>query len=268
MLFDSLEQKIDGIPINQTFFNKAFDSDGEAIYKKFRGSFSVTNNTTQLLTITTNDIKFSYDNKEIKDMCSMVPIFRLQPGKQLSLQMTIERGYAVDNANKFNTVNQRTYHILDFPHKSEGGPSSLEYNPKKFQISYTTYRNYEDPLEIMYLIIDDNLVRLDKIIQYVKTFDESKSTILHDLDVNFVRHETQTYYSMEESYFLFGIIARMIYEKDNNIEYVTYDVRHLLEKISFIIVQDENANKKMIDACNEWKTKLTEMREIFKKTKK
>ena len=77
MLFDDLEQKIHGIPINQSFLNKAFESDNDQVYKKFKGSFSVINNTTQLKTITTNDFKFMYDKKEIEHVCSMIPFFRL-----------------------------------------------------------------------------------------------------------------------------------------------------------------------------------------------
>ena len=265
VLFDDLEQKIHGIPINQTFLNTAFSKDGEAIYKKFKGSFTVMNNTTQLRTITSTDMKFSYEGKEINYMCSMIPIFRLQPGRQLSVEMTIERGYAMKDANKFNVVDGRTYRIEDHKHISDGGISSLEYNPTKFHLSYTTYRNFDDPLEIMHLIIDDNLERLDKVIRYVKLFDEGKSSILHDLDINFVRHETQTTYSMDESYFLFGAISRTIYELDNDIEYVTFDARHLLEDTSFIIVQAEDANKKMIDACNHLKTRLNNLRDCIKK---
>lgn len=267
VLFDDLEQKIHGIPINQSFFNKAFVDDNDAIYKKFKASFSIMNDTTQLRTITTNDMKFTYDGKEIEYMCSMIPVFRLQPGKQLQLEMTIERGYGIQDANKFNVVDTRTYKILDHKHISEGGQSSLEYNPQKFNLGYTTYRNFDDPLEILYLIIDDNLVRLDKIIDKVKKFDESKLSILHDLDDNFVKHETQVVYSMNESYFLLGAIARAIYDLDNDIEYVTYDSRHLLEQISFITVQSDQANKKMIEACEHVKDLLKNMQACLKKIK-
>lgn len=263
MLFDDLEQKIHGIPINQSFLNKVFAADGEDIYKKFKGSFSVMNNTTQLRTITTSDMKFTYDGKEIDYMCSMIPIFRIQPGKQLALEMTIESGYGMKNANKFNVVDEKEYRILDYKHMSEGGPSSLEYSPMKFHISYTTYRNYDDPLEIMHIIIDDNLIRLDRIIRNVEKFDESKLAILHDIDINFVRHITQTVYSMEESYFLIGIIARMIYELYPDIEYVTFDSRHLLEQISFITVQSDETNKKVLAACKAVKELLIEMKDCL-----
>lgn len=265
MLFDDLEQKIHGIPINQTFLNNAYNKDGETIYKKFRGSFSVFNNTTQLRTITTSDMKFTYNETPIEYMCSSIPIFKLQPGKQLSLEMTIEQGYGYQDANKFNPVDAREYKILDFKHMSQGGPSSLEYNPKKFYLSYTTYRNYEDPLELLHIIIDDNTDRLKKMIDKVKTFDESKLTILHDIETNFIRYDTQTHYHTSESYFLAGAISRIIYDLNNDIELVTYDAKHLLEHSSFIIVQSEKANEQVINACQVLIEKLSEMKKIINK---
>ena len=264
MLFDDLEQKIHGIPINQSFLNEAYLKDGEDIYKKFGANFQVFNDTTQLRTITTSDMNFTYDGKKIDYMCSMVPIFKIQPGKQLSLSMTIESGYGYDDGNRFNTVDARKYMILDEKHMSDGGKSSLEYDPKKFFISYTTYRNYDDPLEILRIIIEDNVSRITKLIVKIKQFDESKLAILHDEEVNFIRHETQTHYQTKETYFLAGAITRIIYDNDNAIEFVSFDARHLLENSSIIIVQDEDANKKMIEACNMLVAKLEGIKKIIK----
>lgn len=263
MLFDDLEQKIHGIPINQTFLNNAYEKDSDAMYKKFKGSFVVFNNTTQLRTITTADMKFTYDNKPIDYMCSDIPIFRLQPGKQLSLEMTIERGYGYDDGNKFNSLNSRKYKILDEKHVSEGGKSSLEYNPMRFEIGYTTYRNYDNPLEPLNIVIDDNIRRLNGLLGKIKIFNESKLSILHDDEVNFMRYETQTHYYNNETYFLSGAIARMIYEQDHNIELVTFDSKHLLENNSFIVVQSDVADEKMKKACEAIIDDLNEIKKII-----
>jgi DNA-directed RNA polymerase subunit L len=268
MLFDNLKQKIHGIPISQSIFNKAFIKDGDNIYKNFKASFSVTNDTTELRTITTRDMKFEYDGKEIKseDFCSMIPIFRLQVGKRLSLEMNIERGYGFTDANKFNAVDSREYKILDYKHPSEGGPSSLTYDPMKFYISYTTYRNYDDPLELLELIIEDNLIRIDKLAEGLKRFSESKSSILHELNMQFIKTETQTNYTMDESYFFCGVLARLIFDSSlGTPEFVTYDARHLLEHTSFVRVQAENANERMLEACQRFSEKLKEIQTIIRK---
>ena len=265
MLFDDLEQKIHAIPINQSFLNTAFDKDGDVVYKKFKANFHVINNTTQLRTVTTRDMKFTYDNHHIPYVCSMIPIFRLQPGKQLSLDMTIERGYGFNDANKFNTVGARQYKILDFPHISEGGPSSLEYNPMKMYISYTTYRNFDNPLDILKIIIDDNITRLNRVLDNVNKFEESKLSIWHDIDVNFVRTETQTKYTMDESYFLMGLISREIYDADSSIEFTTFDPRHLLENTSFVVVQSKNANALMKKSIESNINKLKKIKLIVNK---
>jgi len=270
MLFDDLEQKIHGIPIDQTLFNKAYEKDGESIYKNFKASFSVTNESTDLKTVTTRDMKFEYNGKEIKSesFCSMVPVFRLQAGKRLSLEMTIENGYGFADANKFNAVDSREYRILDYKHKSEGGPSSLTYDPKKFQICYTTYRNYDNPLELIELIVKDNLIRIDRLEGLLKKYQESKSTILHELEAQFIRYETQTTYTMDESYFFCGVLARLIYDSEMGCpEFVTFDARHLLEHISFVRVQAENANERMLDACKTFKAKLKAIDDIVKSHK-
>lgn len=267
MLFDDLEQKIHGIPINQTILNKAFTKDGENIYKNFKASFSVVNDTTQLRTITTRDMKFEYGGKEIKfdDMCSMIPIFRLQAGKRMSLEMTIEQGRGFNDANKFNVVDSREYRILDYKHKSEGGPSSLTYDPMKFHIGYTTYRNYDDPLEILHLIIEDNLARITKLENYLKQYHESKSTILHNVDAHFEKFETQTLYTMDESYFFCGVLTRIIFDSLlGTPEFVTFDARHLLEHVSFIRLQAENANERMLDACKTFEKKLKDLQALIK----
>lgn len=270
MLFDNLEQKIHGIPIYQTIFNEAYEKDGENIYKNFKASFSVVNDSTDLKTVTTRDMKFEYGGKEIKSekFCSMIPVFRLQSGKRLSLEMTIEKGYGFIDANKFNAVDGREYRILDYAHKSEGGPSSLTYDPKKFQICYTTYRNYDNPLELMELIVKDNLIRIDRLEELLKKYQESKSAILHELEAQFIRYETQTTYTMDESYFFCGVLARLIYDSEMGCpEFVTYDARHLLEHISFVRVQAENATERMLDACKTFKTKLKEVNDIVRSYK-
>ena len=270
MLFDDLEQKIHGIPIIQTFFNKTFVKDGDDIYKNFKASFSVMNDTTQLRTVTTRDMKFEYAGKEIKseDFCSMIPVFRLQVGKRLSLEMTIELGYGYKDANKFNAVDQREYRVLDFKHMSEGGPSSLTYDPLKFHIGYTTYRNYDDPIEILELIIDNNLVRIKKLEGLIQKYQEGKSSILHELDAQFFRQETQTVYYMDESYFFCGVLARLVFDsKLGTPEFVTFDARHLLEQTSFVRIQAENTNERMLDACRTFTEKLKKMSEIIKSHK-
>ena len=133
---------------------------------------------------------------------------------------------------------------------SEGSLSFLEYNPAQFYISYTTYRNYDNPAEILIIIINDNLSKLDNLLQALKKYDESKLSVYHENDYHFVQHETQTVYSMNESYFFVGYLTRLIFDSDENIELVTYDCRHLLEDISFIIIQDSLPTDKMINACN------------------
>lgn len=269
LLTDDIEQKIHGIPIMQSFFNKAFAKDGDNIYKKFRASFSVMNDTTALKTITSHDIKFEYDGKELKteDMCSMIPFFRIQVGKHVSANLTIELGYGIIDANKFNTVDAREYKILSHKHMIDGGPSSLEYDPDKFYLSYTTYRNFDDPLEILFLIIEDNLKRIKKLEEKIKEFAESKSTILHHLDYNFMQFETQTRYEMNESYFFTELLNRYIFDsKLGTPEYVTSDTKHLLEYTSFVIVQAQNANERMLDACNTFQEDLLVIKKIISKS--
>ena len=68
---------------------------------------------------------------------------------------------------------------------------------------------------------------------------------------------------MHETYFLAGIITREIYEVYPNIEYVTFDSRHLLENVSIITIQDINANDKMIESCNSIIKKLNTINEII-----
>lgn len=265
MLFDDLEQKIHGIPINQTILNNAFDKDSENVYKNFKASFSVMNDTTQLRTITTNDMKFEYNGKEINNICSMIPVFRLQAGKRMSLEMTIENGRGFKDANKFNAVDRREYRILDYKHKSEGGPSSLTYDPMKFHIGYITYRNYDDGLELLHLIIDDNLKRIEKLEAYLHKYQESKSPILHEIDAHFEKFRTQTLYTMDESYFFCGAIARILFDSSKGTpEFVTFDARHLLEHVSFIRLQAEDANERMLEACKIFTTKLKAMKALLK----
>ena len=135
----------------------------------------------------------------------------------------------------------------------------------KFYMGYTTYRNYDNPLELLEIVIDDNIGRLNKMIEKVKIFNSSKLNILHDDEVDFMRHETQTQYQSSETYFLAGAIARMIYDQDNKIELVTFDARHLLENTSFVVVQAENADEKMINACEALIKNLSEMKKIIEK---
>ncbi len=249
LLFDHFEQIVQGVPLNQTFINEAYAKDGEIIYKKFKASLSVYNNSHDIKTITTHDIKFVYNGEIIENMCEMIPILYLMPGRQIYLELTLDRNYGYINANTFNSVSATEYKILDYKHMSEGGPSSLEYNPMKFYMSYTTARNYDDPLDIMRIILNDYTDRIKKLSDRIKIFDETKLTLYHEDEYEFRTYPNQTQYSSGETYFTVGLIVRTIYEMYPDIQLVNFDARHLLEHASIFTVQAEDANVKVIKAC-------------------
>jgi DNA-directed RNA polymerase subunit L len=73
---------------------------------------------------------------------------------------------------------------------------------------------------------------------------------------------------MDESYFFCGVLARLVFDSElGTPEFVTYDARHLLEQTSFVRIQAENTNERMLDACKAFTDRLKKMSEIIKSHK-
>ena len=241
--FDDLADRINTLPIFQTYFNKKKDID-----VSFKLSYK--NEMMNIKHVLSGDIKA----KKIKEKLfeDNVSIQMLRPGCYMACNISLERGYGYQHGGKFVAVKNPIYRPIDItPMKKEykknpTGASSLISNPKKFYISYETYGTYSNPLEPLIMSLEELDRRVAGILKEVKKY---KGEFYANENVKIMKEAGMyRFFLGMETITISKLFSRYIYDMNPNIEYVGDLMEHPSKKVVEVKVQDENAVKIFIKA--------------------
>lgn len=299
--FDDLAIKICSMPIEQTYLNKLTDkininNQQEHANNIVKFKINAKNKTPEPLNVYSKDIEVSDSSRgtNISDFAfDGIQLQNLASGRYIKIKLKLEKGYGYNHGAKFAAVPMPHYHPADhspieIKHKSKPtGISSTEINPKEFFISYTTYTDYKNPLDIIILCIDELIRRVSVIGMYISEYEKSLNkgrvehiTLLQDVPKELrdkiiiyknefieIRKENHTYFFdiKNESLTISKLFSRYIYELHKGIALVTDAEHHPSQRSVFIKVQDENAIKLMIKAHDSILKDLESIRKDFSK---
>lgn len=190
--------------------------------EKIKFNLNIKNETIDMMDVYSHDI----DDGGLGIIPPNIPICKLRPGKYIKLKPYIVKGISIDNGNVFSAVAGLYYRHEDVPK----GYTILNYLPKNFEMGYTTYRNFKDPLEILRNAQKTINERIDKMVELVKLFAlENKTQLAENTSAMiWLSDELQVEKKSEEFYFSFmketdsilGAVHSAIYHNNPKIAYV------------------------------------------------
>jgi hypothetical protein len=246
---DDLQQRLINIPINQTLLLKWEEKNKDL---KIKAIIDKKNDTDKHEYIVSGDIKFLYDGKTYDIICEKnIPIVTLAKQCYLKCELVFKKDNGLNNG-AYMTIDEYTYDIEE-KHKSEGGPSCLTYNPKTFYLSYTTKRNYDDPLHPMRRLTSmyENIFTI--LTNDSQKFTDNKKDVIIIDDVITIE-KTQVYkFILSYPKFIADMITAQIYENNNTIEFVSSSVEDYLKKTSVVKIKHDKAVEIFMAACEELK---------------
>lgn len=260
ILSDLLKKNINLIPINQETAENYIKHD---IYLyKF-------NDTNDIIDIKASDIKVKEKDKKSKKEVSnnLIPnsnitIIRLRPGKFIRLNsLNIVNGFCKDDAGKFSLLNNVQYKPTDMiPYDvfSGKGTRSIDYDPKEFDLSFTTCGNIK-PMTVIKLTCDvliNKLTQCKKLLtEYINSTksDTKKYYFTDGLEVQ--QQSSITYYKFIGEYITISyMLAQRCFILDNNILYCVPAIDRYDNEIAIIKLKHSEPDKlllKAIDLCVE-----------------
>lgn len=180
VLIDRLQMRLESLPISQE------------LHPDDTVSLNVKNETSNLMTITTDDLIFK---RKLSIKLPRINLEYLRPQKSLSVsKIHVEQGFGYENARKFKSVAFSRFNCLDVtPPKDGKGISSLESDPKVHRVMYRTFRNTTNPLEVFNDSIKQISVDLEGMLEAIKTkrgvvVENYAGTMLYVFDSVFEHH--------------------------------------------------------------------------------
>jgi hypothetical protein len=223
------------------------------------------NNTNNVINVKASDIKIisksnikSSKELSIKQLIpdSNITIFTLRPGKNVKiLNITLEEGYAKDDASKFSLLDNVSYDILDmipydiFKHT---GTRSIEYDPKEFSLSFTTCGNITPTMVVdkLYKTLFTKLTTTkDLLLEYKKNGITEKIIDKFELSV---LEDVYTYKFIGEYVTLTNMLAQRCYLLDPTILFCSPAIDRYDNEVAIIRLKHPDTHKLLvsaIDAC-------------------
>jgi hypothetical protein len=254
ILIDVLLRSINSLPISQTVDGSDYEI-----------SLFVENFTTATMPIKGRDITIRLDKKNNSDITNLVPdpnitLINLRQGKTLNIKkITIDQGTAKQDAAKFSLLDNITYEILDmepYDAVAQTGTRSVDYDPKMFNISFTTSGNIQ-PNQVVNLLCDVVHKKLDTAKENITKYEkyEEKAPIFkyyfsEELEV-LKDNDIFTFKFFREYITLAYMLAQRCYLLDNTIPFCVPTINRYDDEIAIIRLKHPSPDKLLIAACNE-----------------
>ncbi len=210
------------------------DKTDEILNNNCKYEINITNNTTELLYITSNNIKIQDNKKSLVKFFNQINIIPILTGYKLNIKNIYIKK---DNSGKITPVTNFTFKAIN---KIE---DKTDFT--KLSSNFTTYTNYYFQFDTMGVDSIKLLNHVFKIlINRLKNIKEKTTT-----DINSERY---IFKIANETYTIANIIVSKIYELDKNIPFVTFEQPHPLKNEIWIIVKHINPEQifnKSIESC-------------------
>jgi DNA-directed RNA polymerase subunit L len=228
ILSDYLKQTIYLMPINQEL--NLEDN------KKWNISLNVENKTLDVLTVYSHDIKVTYNKKPVLNLFDRnIFLTYLRPDCFLRIDaFSFIKDSAYNDSGKFAFLENISYKILDYI----DGKSTLIQDPRHFKIGYTTYGNIK-PKKVMQMCCNTIIDKLQFILDDFK-------------NIRYEKDKQYEYFYIQNNYrTLANVIARTIFELDNNIPYICASIIHPSDNTSIVKIKHNESEKIFKDAIME-----------------
>lgn len=252
---DVLKKNINLLPCNQTYNTS---SKSLSLYKY--------NKTNKVIDVKAKDLS----NKDVVSDLN-ITICQLRPGKYVKIKnITFEQGYAKDNAAKFSLLDNITYEIVGVePYDifKDTGKRSIEYDPTKFRISFTTTGNIsiKQTIDLLHDTLIHKLTRArDYLTEYSKTDQNQKYYYVDGFEVT-LTEDIYIYKFHNEYVTLANMLAQQCYLLDKNILYCVPSVDRYDNEFAYIKLKHADATKLLINACDECIKDVNKLTSTLKK---
>lgn len=250
ILNDYIKRQIELIPVHQSIkLNEVF-----SLYKE--------NHTDDLVDIKSGDIVNDGGKKYFDDN---IVLCRLRPGMYVKIDnIKIVQDNTNKNYAKFASISNSYFKILDqvpYDEYTEKGQSSLIYEPGKFELGYTTYRNIDDPFYFIKLCIDVLLKRLELLIEEIEFIDEEEKSYYSDF-IELLHFENYVEIILKEEYITIPrVIVNYIYNlTKGDIKYVSSSIEHPEKNLGKIRI----AHPQYIELINKALNNIIKDLHVFK----
>ncbi len=256
VVFDYLAKRIEAIPIQQ-----------EKDYKKKKITLNVLNETREMLTVLSGDIKIDGKENNSRYFENTMQIIRLCPGRSIKMTLEVETGDGRMDSNRFSNVANIRYRPGNKPlNEATGdGKSSLDVNPTSFDIGFTNYRNASVKNIISRthqtlasrLKMYHDLLSLPKVTGKKITYSSKLLEVetLGDIYVVTFFGEFRT---------IPNLIARYCYEIQPTIKFVTASIKHRSTELGYIKINHAEPLKLMQGAIKKVLKDLDTFKNAFK----
>jgi len=265
ILSDVLQKNIELLPINQ--YGKSL-AGKEIFLNKY-------NETNDIINVKASDLsiidKKTNTKMSIKTLipASNITIIVLRPGKYVKIKkIEIIEGYAKDDAGKFSLLDNVKYDILDvepYDNFKHTGQRSIEHDPTKFSIEFTTCGNIQ-PKQVIKKLTDMLLNKLTRVksymTDYIKSPTEKKYYSVEGFQVEIV-NELATYKIYNEYLTLSNMLAHKCYELDKNILFCAPGVERLDSRVAFVKLKHPDRNSILLEAINACITDVKKILSAF-----
>lgn len=244
---DYITKQINLIPIDQNE-NYSMDKSIKLIAK---------NTSPNPIRITTNHIVSK--RRIIK---GNIPLFKLNPGKSIEIDLFISRGTSIQDAGKFTPFDNISYQPMGFqPYNqfTKTGARSLEQKISEFKISFTTRGN----ISIAYVIDTLRTVLLQKVntlLEHVKAYQQSGKKQYSTTDFKVVFDEIYEYKLLHEHIALSHMVAHECLQIDRTTPFVSPSRDRYDERACVIRLNHAQPNKLLIDALNSLIKKIQKIK--------
>jgi DNA-directed RNA polymerase subunit L len=250
------------------------------ITKQKNGKISLSkhNETDDVIDVYSGDIQVERGKLHDLILDPNIVIIRLRPGKSLHIDnLHVITGTSKDNAAMFSLLDNVKYKPADddvepFNSFTGQGVRSIEYDPKKFELSFTTTGNIS-PNDVINKCADVLHGKFEraraKISEYVKHISEfnDKTTqySAFGLDVNYV--EDIAIYKFIGEYITFAyLLAHQCYRIDPNVEFCSPTIDRYDNEIAIIKLKHADSNKLLLSAIDNVLSDIQTFRESFRES--
>ncbi len=218
-------------------------------------SINVQNKTNDIIDVLSNDIKVNGANLVLDPN---IVIIRLRPGKSLQInKLTIIEGYSKDNAAKFSLLDNVKYLPIDdniepFDSFTGQGTRSIEYDPKKFSLSFTTTGNISprDVITKCANVLTNKLnLAKSKLLDYDKDEQNKKQYNAFGIEVSIIE-DIHIYKFIGEYITLAYLLAQQCYILDNNVDYCAPAIDRYDNEIAIVKLKHASSTKLLLSAID------------------
>ena len=224
---------------------------------------TVHNDTNEVIDVKASILSKVIDTKLIKN----ITIAHLRPTKTLKLKkFRVVQGVNYEDAAKFTLLGNIMYYVDDEHYNQFTGkdlPRTLVKDYKKFHISYTTNGNIE-PKKVLKLTHNILINKLEKMYNFINTYMKTKDTNYYvdgfEVDAS---NDVVIYKFIGEYITISSMIARTVYDLDNNVSFVVSDIDRLDNRIAYIKIKHPSCNKILLDSIKLLMKKIDELKKVF-----